>query len=71
MKKSTAEIEEYLGIVDNPDPMYRELTVRNYKELEQKYSGDAKVDFALTEDLGLYIPYEKVIETCGNVSAFV
>ena len=71
MKETTTEIEEYLGIVDNPDPMYRELTVRNYKELKQKYSGDVKVDFALTEDLGLYIPYEKVIETCGNVSAFV
>ena len=71
MKKSTAEIEEYLGIVDNPDPMYRELTVRNYEELKQKYSDDVGVDFALTEDLGLYIPYEKVIETCGNVSAFV
>ena len=71
MKETTTEIEEYLGIVDNPDPLYRELTVRNYKELKQKYSGNAKVDFALTEDLGLYIPYEKVIETCGNVSAFV
>lgn len=71
MKETTTEIEEYLGIADNPDPMYRELTVRNYKELKQKYSSDVKVDFALTEDLGLYIPYEKVIETCGNVSAFV
>lgn len=71
MKETTTEIEEYLGIVDNPDPMYRELTVRNYEELKQKYSDDVGVDFALTEDLGLYIPYEKVIETCGNVSAFV
>ena len=71
MKKSTAEIEEYLGIIDNPDPMYRELTVRNYKELEERYAPNPEVDFALTEDLGLYIPYEKVIETCGNVSAFV
>ncbi|MBQ7348582.1 MAG: hypothetical protein IJW47_01165 [Clostridia bacterium] len=60
-------IENYLGITDNENKDYKKKVVAEYNAFKKKYPN---LGLALTEDLGLYVPYSRIVETGAYITAF-
>lgn len=63
------EIEDYLGITDNEDLNYKESVIADYLALYEKYSTNENIEYALCDDLGVYIFPIEIIEKIGHVVA--
>lgn len=61
------QIEDYLGITDNEDFDYKNKVIAEYKTMKQRYP---KYENALIEDLGVYIPYSRIIATGEYIAVF-
>lgn len=61
------QIEHYFGITDNEDINYKAQVIAEYEEMKPKYPN---LEFALTEDLGVYVPYNEIVATGNYISAF-
>lgn len=62
------EIEHYLGITDNDNDEYKENVVAEYREMKQQYPD---LEFALTDDLGVYIHNAEIVKSGKYISAFI
>lgn len=62
------KIEHYLGITDNTDTKYKDKVIAEYEEMKQRYPN---CEYALTEDLGIYIPYTEIVATGKYISVFI
>ena len=64
------EIEHYLGITDNEDKAYKNECVGEFIRLQKKYYNNHKAESCLISDLGIYIPYSKILEQGKLIAVF-
>lgn len=70
-KKKVRDMEHYLGITDNEDVKYKKERLRELIYLFDKYGSNSSVEYALKSDIGMYIKCSRIVETYGDVCAFV
>ena len=61
------ELEDYLGITDNENRSYKNAVIADYRNIKKLYPN---CEYALTEDLGLYIEYDEIVASGKYITAF-